>query len=60
MAGKTTLINSRLINSTIYRMSMFLLPKIIIKRMDKNRRKFFLAKGEFEEEIPFGKVEQNL
>jgi hypothetical protein len=41
IAGRTTLINSSLINSTIYHISMFLLPKIVIKRMDKGRRKFF-------------------
>jgi hypothetical protein len=41
IAGRTTLINSSLVNSTIYHMSMYLLPKTVIKRMDKNRRKFF-------------------
>jgi hypothetical protein len=45
IAGRTTLINSSLINSTIYHMSMYLLPKTVIKRMDKNRRKFFWQGG---------------
>jgi hypothetical protein len=41
MAGKTTLINASLVNSTICHMSMYLLPKTVIKRLDKYRRKFF-------------------
>jgi hypothetical protein len=41
MAGRTTLINSSLINTTIYHMSMFLLTKIVVKRMDKSKRNFF-------------------
>jgi hypothetical protein len=41
MAGRTVLINSRLTNSSIYHMSMFLLSKIVIMRMDRGRRKFF-------------------
>jgi hypothetical protein len=53
MAVRTTLINSSLINSTIYHMSMFFIPKTTIKIMDKSRRKF-------KEEIPFGEVEQDL
>jgi hypothetical protein len=39
--GRTILINSSLSNSTIYHMSMFLLPKTILYKMDKGRRKFF-------------------
>jgi hypothetical protein len=41
MAGRTTLINSSLINTTIYHMSMFLLTKTVVKRMDKSKRNFF-------------------
>jgi hypothetical protein len=41
MAGRTTLINASLVNSTIYHMSMYLLPKTIIKRLDKYMSKFF-------------------
>jgi hypothetical protein len=41
MAGITILINSSLTNSSIYHMTMFLLPKTVIKRMDMGRRKFF-------------------
>jgi hypothetical protein len=41
MAGRTTLINSSLINTTIYHMSMFLLTKIVVKRMDKSKRNLF-------------------
>jgi hypothetical protein len=45
IAGRTTLINSSLINTTIYHMSMFLMPKTMIKRMKKGRRKFFWQGG---------------
>jgi hypothetical protein len=45
MAGRTTLINASLVNSTIYHMSMYLLPQTVIKRMDKCRRKFFWQGG---------------
>jgi hypothetical protein len=44
IAGRTSLINYSLINSTVYHMSTFLLPKPVIKRMDKGRR-FFLQRG---------------
>jgi hypothetical protein len=40
-ARRTTLINASLVNSTIYHMSMYLMPKTVIKRLDKNSRKFF-------------------
>jgi hypothetical protein len=50
IARRTTLINSSLINSTIYHMSMFLLPKTVIKTMDKGRGDSF-GKGKFEEEM---------
>jgi hypothetical protein len=39
--GRTSLINASLVNSTIYHMPMYLLPKTIIKRLDKYRRIFF-------------------
>jgi hypothetical protein len=39
------LINFSLSNTAIYHMSIFLLPKIVIKRMDKHRRKFFWQGG---------------
>ena len=45
IAGRTVLINSSLSNSPIYRMSIYLLPKTIIARMDKVRRKFFWQGG---------------
>jgi hypothetical protein len=35
------LINSSLSNTSIYHMSMFMLHKIMLKRMDKMRRMFF-------------------
>jgi hypothetical protein len=45
IAGKTILINYGLSNSSIYHMSMFLLPKTVMHRMDKGRRKFFWQEG---------------
>jgi hypothetical protein len=39
------LINTSLSNSMIYQMSIFLVPKTNIKRMDKLRRKFFWQRG---------------
>jgi hypothetical protein len=41
IGGRTILINSSLSNTAIYHMSMFLLPKTTLKRMNKIRRKFF-------------------
>ena len=41
IAGRTTLINSRLSNSSIYHMSMYLLPKTTTDKLDKQRRTFF-------------------
>jgi hypothetical protein len=40
IAGRTTLINASLVNYTIYHMSMYLMSKNVIKKMDKGRRKF--------------------
>jgi hypothetical protein len=34
MANRTTLINASLVNSTIYHMSMYLVPKTVIKRIN--------------------------
>jgi hypothetical protein len=45
MAGRTTLINASLVNSTIYHMSICLMPKTVIKRLDKSRKLFF-SQGE--------------
>jgi hypothetical protein len=45
MAGRTTLINASFVNSTLYHMSMYLVPKTVIKRLDKNRRKIFWQGG---------------
>jgi hypothetical protein len=59
IAGRTTLINSSLINTTIYHMSMFLMPKTMIKRMKKGRRKFFWQ-GECEEKISPSKVVEDM
>jgi hypothetical protein len=45
MAERTVLINSSLTNTSIYDLSMFLLPKTVIKIMDRGRRKFFCQGG---------------
>jgi hypothetical protein len=42
--GKSTLIKARLSSTVIYHMSMFLLPKTSIERMEKIRR-FFWQRG---------------
>jgi hypothetical protein len=41
MAGRITLIDACLTNSPIYHMSMYLLPKTTIKKLDAKRRRFF-------------------
>jgi hypothetical protein len=41
--GRNVLINASLPNILIYYMSMFLLPKTVIKRMDKMRRIFLVG-----------------
>jgi hypothetical protein len=46
MGGRKELINSSLSNSSIYHMSMFLIPKTNIKRLDKLRRTFFWQGGQ--------------
>jgi hypothetical protein len=43
------LINAGLSNTPIYHMSMFLLPKTVIKRMDKMRRNFLVGRKPQEE-----------
>jgi hypothetical protein len=60
MGGRKELINSSLSNSSIYHMSMFLIPKTNIKRLDKLRRTFFLARWSVEEEISFSWMAQDL
>lgn len=45
MAARATLICSSLNNSPIYHMSVFLLPKTILKEIDKLRRTFFWQGG---------------
>jgi hypothetical protein len=59
MVDRTTLINASLVNSTIYHMSMYLVPKTVIKRMDKHMR-FFLARWECERKISFGEVAKSV
>lgn len=41
ITGRSTLISSSLNSAPVYHMSIYLLPKIVIKEMDKVRRTFF-------------------
>jgi hypothetical protein len=59
IAARTTLINSSLSNDPIYQMSIYLLPKTIVNKMDKIRRTFFWQGGH-QEEVPFNQVDKNL
>jgi hypothetical protein len=43
--GRTILINSSLSSTAVHHMSMFLMPKTAIHRMDKVRRRFFWQGG---------------
>jgi len=45
IAGRTTLISSSLNNSPTYHMSVHLLPKTVINKLEKIRRKFFWQGG---------------
>jgi hypothetical protein len=59
MGGRTILINSSLSNSTVYHMSMSLLPKTTLKKMDKARRKFFWQGGQLKKKyhlVRWGKI----
>lgn len=44
MGGSLTLLNACLSSIPIYCMSIYLLPKTIIKRLDVTRKRFFLAR----------------
>ena len=45
IGGRTVLIKSCLSSIPIYCMSMYLLPKTIIKRLDRTRKRFFWQGG---------------
>jgi hypothetical protein len=45
IVGRSTLISSSLNNAPIYQMSIYLLPKTIVKKMDQIRRTFFWQGG---------------
>uniref|UniRef100_A0A0A8YN13 Uncharacterized protein n=1 Tax=Arundo donax TaxID=35708 RepID=A0A0A8YN13_ARUDO len=51
IAGRTTLINLSLTSTPIYHMSMYLLPKTVIKNMDKIIRRFFRQGGSLKKNI---------
>lgn len=60
IAGRSTLIKASLNNSPIYHMSVYLLSKTTINRMDKTRRSFFLARRGFKKEVSLNQVGNNL
>jgi hypothetical protein len=51
IAGRSTLISTSLNNTLIYHMSIYLLPKITVKALDKTRRTFFSKVVEQKENI---------
>jgi len=53
IAGRSTLISSSVNNTPIYHMAIYLLPKTVIKELDKVRRTFFLARRTYKKEVPF-------
>ena len=60
LGGRLTLLNSCLSSIPIYSMSMYLLPKTILKKIDVIRKRFFWQGGESEEKIPLGQMVKNL
>jgi hypothetical protein len=46
IAGRSILISASLNNSPIYHMSVYLLPKTMVNRLDQIRRRFFFCKGD--------------
>lgn len=52
IGGRLTLLMACLSNIPIYCMSMYLLPKTIIKRMDKTRKRFMWQGGSMKKKIP--------
>jgi hypothetical protein len=45
IGGRTTLINPRLSSIPVYAMSMYLIPKTVVKSMDRTRKRFFWQEG---------------
>jgi hypothetical protein len=56
MGGRSVLIRTSLSSTTVYHMSMFLLPKTTIHMMEKNKEEIFLAGWAIKKEISPGKV----
>ena len=59
MGGRLTLINSSLSSIPTYSMSLYLLPKIIVKRMDRTRKKNFWQAGALKKK-PSTQMAENL
>jgi mannosylglycoprotein endo-beta-mannosidase len=49
--GRLTLINACLSSIPTYAMSMYMLPKTMIKKIDRIRKRFFLARWKYQKEI---------
>ena len=60
LGGRLTLLNSCLSSIPIYSMSMYLLPKTILKKNRCDQEEILLARGESEEKIPLGQMVKNL
>ena len=54
------MLNSCLSSIPIYSMSMYLLPKTILKKNRCDQEEILLARGESEEKIPLGQMVKNL
>jgi hypothetical protein len=57
IGGRSVLIKASMSNTTVYHMSMFLLPKTCVKKMEKNRRKFFWQGGKLKKKYHLVKWE---
>jgi len=56
IVGRATLINSSLTRTFIYRILMYLLPIIVTKKLDKQRRLFFWEGNGLKKKISYGQV----
>jgi hypothetical protein len=60
IAGRSTLMGASLNNSPIYHMSIYLLPKTTVNKLDKIKRSFFLAGRGNKEEISSAQMGKSL
>lgn len=60
LGGRKVLIDTSLSSIPIYHMSMYLIPKTNIGRMDKTRKRFFWQGGSHKKKLPSCQMETNL